>query len=73
MTTTWLPNAIGLFATTVSALLLFLYLQAAPRFAAELQTPAAKLAFAKHQRSLSIAVGLLAAWLAFQYLSLILP
>ena len=73
MTTTWLLNAIGLFATTVSALLLFLYLQAAPRFAEELQTPAAKAAFAKHQRSLSVAVGLLAVWLALQYVSLLIP
>lgn len=72
MTATWLLNAIGLFATTVSALLLFLYLQAAPRFAQELQTSDAKISFAKHQRSLSVAVGLLAAWLALQYLALIL-
>ena len=61
MTTTWLLTVLGLFTTTVSALLLFLYLQAAPRFAQELQTPEAKTSFAKHQRSLSIAIGLLAA------------
>ena len=48
MTTAWLMHAISLFATTVSALLLFLYLRASLRFAEDLQTPAVKSAYAKH-------------------------
>lgn len=72
MTTAWVVNAIGLFATTVSALLLFLYVQAAPRFGEDLQTVEVKRAFAKHQSSLSIAVGLLALWLVVQCLAVVL-
>lgn len=72
MTTTWLMHAISLFATTVSALLLFLYLRASPRFAEDLKTPAVKSVYAKHQSSLSVAVGLLAFWLVIQCLGIVL-
>lgn len=71
MTVQWLLNAIGLFATTTSVLLLFLYLQAAPRFAQELKTDEARRSYGKYQRSLTVAVGLLAVWMILQYLSLI--
>jgi len=72
MTTAWLLNAVGLFVTTVGALLTFLYLYEAPRFADKLGSAEAKSAFAKHQRSLSWVVGLLSAWLVIQCLALIL-
>ena len=72
MTTAWLMNAVGLFVTTVGALLTFLHLHGAPQFADKLNSPEAKSAYAKHQRSLAWVVGLLAAWLVVQCLALIL-
>jgi hypothetical protein len=72
MTTTWALNTFGLFATTVGALLIFLYLWKSPRFAEEWLTPEGKRAYAKHRRLLIIGVGLLAAWLVVDYLAVIL-
>ena len=72
MSTAWLLNAVGLFVTTVGALLTFLYLYESPRFAEQLGSPEAKNAYSKHQRSLSWVVGLLATWLVVQCLALIL-
>jgi hypothetical protein len=72
MTTAWLLNAIGLFAVTSGALLMFLYLRNAPKFVAELPTPEAKRAYEKHRRLSILATGLLAAWLVIQYVGLIL-
>ena len=73
MTTTWLLNAAGLFSTTAGALLIFLYLWKSPKFADDWLTPEGKRAYSKHRRLLVIGVGLLAAWLAIQYLAIILP
>ena len=71
MTIAWALNAFGHYVTTVGVLLIFLYLWATPRFAEDFKTPDIKLAYIKHQRSLLIAVGLLAAWLVVQYLAII--
>jgi len=65
-------NTAGLFLTTAGALLIFLYLWKAPRFAEEWLSPEGKLAYAKHRRLLIVGVGLLAAWLLVQYLAVIL-
>ena len=72
MTTAWILNTVGLLATTVGALLIFLYLWKAPRFAEDWLSPEGKRAYAKHRRLLIISVGLLAAWLLVQYLAVIL-
>jgi len=72
MITAWILNTVGLFLTTVGALLIFLYLWKAPRFAEEWLTPEGKLAYAKHRRQLIAGVGFLAAWLVMQYLAVIL-
>lgn len=72
MTTTWMLNTIGLFTTTVGALLIFLYLWKSPRFAEEWLTAEGKHAYSRHRRLLVIGVGLLAAWLVLQYVALIL-
>ena len=72
MTTAWILNTVGLLATTVGALLIFLYLWKAPRFAEDWLSPDGKRAYAKHRRLLIISVGLLAAWLLVQYLAVIL-
>jgi uncharacterized membrane protein len=72
MTTAWLMNAIGLFVTTVGALLTFLYLRDSPRFAEKFSSPEAGREFVRHQRMLTWVVGLLASWLVVQCLAVIL-
>jgi hypothetical protein len=72
MTAAWVLNSVSLFATTVGALLIFLYLTQAPRLAGDGIPADVKQAFEKHRRMLTIAVGLLAAWLLVQYLAVIL-
>ena len=72
MTTAWMLNAIGLFVTTSGSLLLFLYLcNTAPRLESA-GGPDASQDLARNYRRLRTAVGLLAAWLVVQDLSLIL-
>jgi hypothetical protein len=70
--TTWILNAVGLFVTTVGALLTFLYLRGSHRFADKFASPDAGREFSRHQRMLSWVVGLLSAWLVIQYLAVIL-
>ena len=72
MTIAWILNTAGLFLTTVGALLIFLYLWKAPRFAEDWLSPEGKIAYEKHRRLLIIGVGLLAAWLLLQYVAVIL-
>lgn len=72
MTAAWVLNSVSLFATTVGALLIFLYLTQAPRMVGDGIPADVKQAFEKHRRMLTIAVGLLAAWLLVQYLAVIL-
>jgi hypothetical protein len=72
MTSAWILNTVGLLATTIGALLIFLYLWKAPRFAEDWLSPDGKRAYARHRRLLIISVGLIAAWLVLQYLSIIL-
>jgi hypothetical protein len=72
MTTDWILNTVGLLATTIGALLIFLYLWKAPRFAEDWLSPDGKRAYEKHRRLLIVSVGLLAAWLVLQYLAVIL-
>lgn len=72
MTTAWLLNSFSLLATTVAALLIFLYLWKTPRAADAWQSPEGKLAYQKHRQRLVVSVGLLAAWLLLQDLTVIL-
>lgn len=62
----------GMFFTTTGALLIFLYLVETPKFAREWLSPEGQQAFARHRRLLLVGVGLLVAWIALQYVSLIL-
>ena len=71
MTTSWLLNTVGLFTTTIGALLIFLYLWKSPSFADQWLTPEGKRAYSRHRRLLITGVGLLTAWLVIQYLSVI--
>jgi hypothetical protein len=72
MTNAWLLNAIGLYATTVGALLILMQLLSSRGYAEDLRTPEAKHAYAMHLRKLVIAVGLLCLWLVFQDLAVLL-
>lgn len=65
MTTAWLLNEIGLFATTIGTLLILLYLVSPSPFVDGL-APDAKRAFAVHRRQLAIGVNLLCLWLVIQ-------
>jgi hypothetical protein len=71
MTTAWLMSTVSLFATTVAALLIFLYLWKAPRLADAWQTPEGRIAYTRHQRRLTLSVGLLAGWLLIQGVALV--
>ena len=72
MTTAWVLNAVGLFVTSVGALLVFLYLNEAPKFAEQISSDDARTDFRRYQRGVRIAVGLLAAWMVLQDLAVIL-
>jgi hypothetical protein len=67
----WVLNAVGLFAVTAGALLMFLSLRSAPKFVNELTSDEAKRAYEKHRRLTIVAVGLIAAWLVVQYIGLL--
>jgi hypothetical protein len=71
MTATWLLGTVGLFATSVGALLIFLYLWRSPRFADDWLSAEGKRAYARHRRLVIAAVALLAVWLVMQYLAII--
>jgi hypothetical protein len=71
MTPTWLLGTVGLLATSVGALLIFLYLWRSPRFADDWLSPEGKRAYARHRRLVIAAVALLAVWLVMQYLAII--
>jgi hypothetical protein len=71
MTSAWLLGTASLLATTVAALLLFLYLWKAPRIADAWQSPEGRAAYVRHQRRLTVSVGLLAAWLVVQGVAVI--
>ena len=71
MITHWVLNTVGLLATTVAALLIFLHLRSLPSVEA-LQSPEGRQRYVQYQRRTTLAVGLLAAWLLLQYLAVIL-
>lgn len=72
MTTAWAVNAIGLYVTAIGALLIFLSLYRAPRFAEVSLTAEEKVAYAQYQRRVTLGVGLLAVWIVVQYLAFML-
>ncbi len=70
MVTAWMLNAIGLYATTVGALLIYLHLRRPVPVL--MNTTEEKTAYDKHQRQLRIGVGLLAAWLVIQDIAILM-
>ena len=71
MTTAWLLNTTSLFATTFGALLIFLYLYRAARFADDASSPGVKRAYAKRGKLLTASLAILASWLVLQCLAVI--
>ena len=69
MTTTWVLNAVGLYATTVGALLIYLYLRQPLQLALQAEE---RTAYEKHQQRLRVGVGLLAAWLLIQDIAILI-
>jgi hypothetical protein len=65
-------NLVGMFLTSVGALLIVLYLMEMPEFARQYLSAEGQKAFARHRRMLVVGVGLLAAWIVLQYLEAIL-
>jgi len=72
MTIAWLLNAIGLYATTVGALLILAHLLSSPHGDDDSQTSEAKRAVAMDRRKLALAVGLLCLWLVIQDVAVLL-
>ena len=70
--TAWMLNAVGLFVTTVGALLLFVHLLEAPKFGDRLPDDKDKRAYRKHHLQVTLGVGLLSAWLVMHDVSIIL-
>jgi hypothetical protein len=64
--TIWLLNTIGLLATTIGALFVFLHLHRSGR-AAPKPLPAECAGLARDRRLLTITMGLLAGWFVIQY------
>ena len=69
--TTWVLNAVGLLATTVGALMLFLHLHRASRLADSGATMESS-SVSRERRLMRLTFGLLSAWFVIQYLGLIL-
>lgn len=72
MTTAWVINAVGLFATTAGALLMFLYLWQSPSLADDATAPDVKRAYEKHRRLVMVGVGLLALSFVIQYIGVLI-
>jgi len=64
--TIWLLNTIGLLATTIAALFVFLHLHRSGR-AASKPLPAECAGLVRDRRLLTITMGLLAGWFVIQY------
>jgi len=69
MVTAWMLNAVGLYATTVGSLLIYLHLLRP--LPAQLQSSPDHTVYETHQRRLRIGVGLLAVWLLIQDIAVI--
>lgn len=71
MTTIWILNTIGLLATTVGVLVVFLHLHRTSRTVATASLPEACQPLVKDRRLLTITVGLMAAWFVVQYVAIL--
>jgi len=70
--TFWVLNTIGLLATTIGALIVFLHLHRTSRAAGGVPYPEACAPLQKDRRLLMITMGLMAGWFVIQYVGLLL-
>jgi len=68
-TTVWMLNTIGLLATTIATLVVFLHLHRTSRQTASLPAECAPLI--KDRRMLMLTMGLIALWFVIQYVALL--
>jgi hypothetical protein len=71
VTTIWILNTIGLLATTIGVLVVFLHLHRTSRAVATESLPEACQPLVKDRRMLTITVGLMAAWFVVQYVAIL--
>jgi hypothetical protein len=69
--TLWMLNTIGLLATTIGALFVFLHLHRTTRSLVDAAPPEAVAALEKDRRLLTITVGLMAGWFVVQYVAVL--
>ena len=70
--TIWMLNTIGLLATTIGSLIVFLHLHRTSRAIADARLQEQCAPLLKDRRMLMITVGLMAAWFVVQYAAVIL-
>ncbi|HEX9397041.1 MAG TPA: hypothetical protein VF943_09940 [Burkholderiales bacterium] len=70
--TFWVLNTVGLLATTIGVLIVFLHLHRTSRTASGAPWPEACAPLAKDRRLLMITIGLMAAWFVIQYVGMLL-
>jgi hypothetical protein len=71
MTTLWILNTVGLLATTIGVLVVFLHLHRTSRTIQAASLPEACQPLVKDRRMLTITVGLMAAWFVIQYVAIL--
>jgi len=69
--TLWMLNTIGLLATTIGALFVFLHLHRTSKSLVDASPPEAYAALEKDRRLLTITVGLMAGWFVIQYVAVL--
>jgi hypothetical protein len=69
--TIWMLNTIGLLATTIGALIVFLHLHRTSRAQGDKPYPEACAPLAKDRRLLMVTMGLMSAWFVVQYAAVI--
>lgn len=72
MVVSWMLNTVSLFAATIGALLIFLYLWSAPRIGDGRLSPEELQAGERHRRRSLAGVGVLAAWLLLNAVGVVL-
>ena len=69
--TLWILNTVGLLATTVGVLIVFLHLHRTSRMVADSALPEVCRPLLKDRRMLTVTVGLMAVWFVIQYLAIL--
>ena len=70
-TTLWILNTVGLLATTVGVLIVFLHLHRTSRTVDTDLLPAVCQPLVKDRKMLTVTVGLMAAWFVVQYVAIL--